>query len=139
MTPPPKVAVGAILLDGDRVLLVERGTPPGAGLWSVPGGKVEPGERLAAAVVREVAEETGLAVTCGALVEIVERIGADHHYVIHDYLAHLVGPAAAPVPGDDVRAARWVALADVARLPVTDGLVPVLERARALASAGARG
>ena len=135
----PKVAVGAIVLDGDRVLLVERGAPPGAGLWSVPGGKVEPGERLAAAVVREVAEETGLAVTCGALVEVVERIGADHHYVIHDHLAHLVGPATEPVAGDDVRAARWVAFADVAHLPVTDGLVAVLARARALASAGARG
>jgi 8-oxo-dGTP diphosphatase len=143
MTSPPaalpRVAVGAIVFSGDHVLLVQRATPPGAGLWTVPGGKLEPGETLAAAVVREVREETGLAVTCGALVAVIERVSPGFHYVILDYLATLADAATSPAPtaGDDVGAARWVAWADLAALPLTDGLVAVLERARAqVVSAG---
>jgi ADP-ribose pyrophosphatase YjhB (NUDIX family) len=127
----PRVAVGAIVLSGDRVLLVERGAPPGEGLWTVPGGKLEPGERLAAAVVREVREETGLAVTCGPLVDVVERLGEGYHFVILDYLATAVGETT-PVAGGDARAARWVPWPELADLPLTAGLIPVLERARTL-------
>jgi 8-oxo-dGTP diphosphatase len=136
MTPPrPTVAVAAIVFDpAGRVLLIERGRPPGVGLWSVPGGKVEPGESLAAAVVREVAEETGVAVEVGPLVEVVERIGAEHHYVILDYLAHARAPTV-PRAGDDARAARFVAADELAELPLTDGLAPVLAKARAIAVA----
>jgi 8-oxo-dGTP diphosphatase len=136
MTPPrPTVAVAAIVFDpAGRVLLIERGRPPGVGLWSVPGGKVESGESLAAAVVREVAEETGVAVEVGPLVEVVERIGAEHHYVILDYLAHARAPTA-PRAGDDARAARFVAPDELAGLPLTDGLAPVLAKARAIAVA----
>jgi len=131
----PRIAVGAIIFDRDRVLLVERGTPPAVGRWTVPGGKLELGETLAAAVVREVHEETGLVVRCGPLVEVVERVsvaGGDeaYHYVILDYLATVDAPAD-PVPGDDVRAARWVPWAELDTLPLTDGLAPVLDRARA--------
>jgi 8-oxo-dGTP diphosphatase len=139
MTSPPdipRVAVGAIVFSGDHVLLVQRATPPGAGLWTVPGGKLEPGETLAAAVAREVREATGLTVTCGRLVDVIERVSPGFHYVILDYLATLTAAAndSAPTPtaGDDVSAARWVASADLASLPLTEGLVPVLERARAL-------
>jgi 8-oxo-dGTP diphosphatase len=143
MTPPavPRVAVGAILFHADRVLLVERGAPPGVGLWTVPGGKLELGEALADAVVREVREETGLAIACGPLVEVVERFSDGAiHYVILDYLATLAAPPPAgaappePVPGDDVRAARWVAWSELAALPLTAGLVPVLERARVVST-----
>ena len=97
--PRPTVAVGAIVFDDrGRVLLVKRGRAPARGLWSLPGGKVDGGETLAAAVAREVLEETGVTVDVGALVEVVERIvsepsdGGDDaarwHYVILDYLAH---------------------------------------------------
>jgi 8-oxo-dGTP diphosphatase len=66
--PTPTVAVGAFVFDPEgRVLLVERGQPPGAGLWTVPGGRLEPGETLAQGVAREVREETGLVVEVGAL------------------------------------------------------------------------
>ena len=139
MTRPPErwpvVAVAAIVFDdAGRVLLIERGRPPGVGLWSVPGGRVELGEALAAAVVREVREETGLDVEPGPLVEIVERVSTaeagSYHYVILDYLAHLrPGAASAPRAGDDVTAARWVSRAELASLPLTDGLVLVIERA----------
>jgi mutator protein MutT len=127
----PVVAVGAIVFDGDRVLLIERGSPPSVGLWTVPGGKVEPGERLADAVVREVREETGLDVTCGPLVDVVERISTAYHYVIVDYVAYGAGE---PVAAGDARAARWVALDELDGLPLTDGLRPVVDRARALSS-----
>ena len=131
------VAVAGIVFDeAGRVLLVERGRPPGVGLWTVPGGRLELGEAIADAVAREVREETGLVVTCGPLVEIVERVtvteAGTYHYVILDHRATLVGGAATPVAGDDVTAARWVAADELASLPLTDGLIPVLERARAI-------
>nr|MBA3540482.1 NUDIX hydrolase [Deltaproteobacteria bacterium] len=105
--PTPTVAVGAFVFDdAGRVLLVERGRPPGVGLWTVPGGKLEPGETLAAAVAREVLEETGLVVEVGPLVEVVERISDGYHYVILDYLARVIGGQL--LAADDVRAARFV-------------------------------
>ena len=141
--PHPVLAVAAIVFDAaGRVLLVERGRPPGVGLWSVPGGRVEHGESLAAAVAREVLEETGLAIEVGPLVEVIERLltGADgaYHYVILDFLAAPIttdatdAPAAAPRGADDARAARWVDAAELATLPLTDGLIPVIDAARAL-------
>ncbi|MBA3820493.1 MAG: NUDIX hydrolase [Deltaproteobacteria bacterium] len=127
---PPQVAVGAIVFAADgRVLLVERGRPPGVGLWSVPGGKLEQGETLAQAAAREVREETGLIVEVGALACVVEWMGDDYHYVILDYLARPIGGTLAA--GDDVREARFVAWTDLEALPLTEGLVDVLARARA--------
>lgn len=126
----PTVAVGAFVFDRDgRVLLVERGTPPAEGLWSVPGGKLEPGETLAQAVAREVREETGLVVEVGALACVVERMSEGYHYVILDYLAHVIGGELAPA--SDVRAVRWVTGDDLPTMFLTDGLLPLLDRARA--------
>ena len=134
MTAVPRVAVGAFIFDpAGRVLLVERGRPPGEGLWSVPGGKLEPGETLAQAVAREVREETGLVVEVGALACVVERMGEDHHFVILDYLARVIGGDLAAA--DDVRAARFVDEAELQALPLTEGLVEVLTRARAMYAA----
>lgn len=123
----PVVAVAAIVFDDQgRVLLIERARPPGVGLWSVPGGKLEPGETLRAAVAREVLEETGLEVEVGELVEVIERMGDGWHYVILDYLARVTGGALRA--GDDVSDARWVS--DLATLPLTDGLEAVVDKAR---------
>jgi len=126
--PRPTVAIAAIVFDADdRVLLVRRGRPPGEGLWTVPGGKLESGETLTAGVEREVREETGLDVTCGALVAVVERLGAGWHYVILDYLAELRGGTLRAA--DDVTDARWFSRADLDALTCTEGLAPVIDLA----------
>jgi 8-oxo-dGTP diphosphatase len=134
-TPRPTVAVGAIVFDAlGRVLLIQRGRPPGVGLWTVPGGRVELGETLAGAVEREVLEETGLRVECGALVEVVERItvegDATWHYVILDFLARVASGDLAK--GDDAADARWFAIDELDRAPLTEGLLPVIDKARRL-------
>jgi ADP-ribose pyrophosphatase YjhB (NUDIX family) len=124
----PAVAVAAIVFDDDgRVLLVQRGRPPGAGLWTVPGGKVEAGEWLSDALVREVREETGLSIEVGPMVTVVERLGDEWHYVILDYLARVVGGTL--VAADDVTDARFVARAELAALDLTEGLVDVIDLA----------
>jgi 8-oxo-dGTP diphosphatase len=121
------LAVGAIIIDGDRVLLIRRAKPPAQDRWSVPGGKVEPGETLEQACAREVREETGLEVEVGPLVEIVERAGEGYHYEIHDFHARVRGGTLAAA--SDCAEVRWVTLDEAAQLPTTDGLLPVLERA----------
>ncbi len=126
----PIVAVAAIVFDSaGRVLLIERGKPPGVGLWSVPGGRLEGAETLAQGVAREVREETGLLVEVGPLACVIERMGDDHHFVILDYLARVIGGTLAAA--SDARAARWVTADELPALALTDGLVDVLERARA--------
>lgn len=100
--------------------MVLRGRPPGAGLWSLPGGRVEAGETDAEALARELREETGLAVAVGALVGSVEVSGFD----VHDYFCTVTGGSLRA--GDDAADVRWVPLAEVAALPVTAGLVETL-------------
>jgi 8-oxo-dGTP diphosphatase len=105
--------------------LIRRGHDPGAGLWSLPGGRIEPGETDEQAVVREIREETGLIVVCDRLVGSVERPGLDGAVVdIRDYAAIITGGELAA--GDDAADARWVSPADLASLPVTGGLVEAL-------------
>jgi 8-oxo-dGTP diphosphatase len=118
--------VGAIITDdGGRLLLIKRGHDPGAGLWSLPGGRVEPGETDEQAVVREIREETGLTVVCDRLVGSVKREGVDGAILdIRDYAATVTGGGLAA--GDDAADARWVNPADLATLPVTGGLVEAL-------------
>jgi 8-oxo-dGTP diphosphatase len=117
---------GAVVHDAaGRLLLVRRGREPGRGLWSLPGGRCEPGETAAAAAVREVREETGLEVAAGAVVGRVERPGpAGAVYVIDDVACTVTGGELAP--GDDADEVRWVAAAELAVLPLTDGLVDAL-------------
>ena len=134
MSPPlPTVCVGAIAVDAERLLLIRRRRPPGAGLWSVPGGRVEAGETVAEAVVRELAEETGLEGVCGMLLGWVERIDDDHHFVILDFIAEVLEPEPV-VAGDDAAEVRWVPLDDVAELPLVDGLAEFLHEHGVLAT-----
>ena len=121
----PQLCVGAVVVEEGRLLLIRRGTPPGQGRWSVPGGRVETGETLGEAVVRELAEETGLDGLCGSLLGWVERIHADHHFVILDFVVEVLEPAE-PVAGGDAAEAAWVPLEDVAELDLVDGLAEFL-------------
>ena len=134
MSPPrPVVCVGAVAVDAERLLMIRRANPPGAGAWSVPGGRVEPGETVAEAVVRELEEETGLEAVCGQLLGWVERIDDEHHFVILDFLAEVLEPDPL-VAGDDALEVRWVPLADVAELPLVDGLAEFLHEHGVLAT-----
>ena len=121
----PQVCVGAVAVDADRLLMIRRGHGPAAGLWSVPGGRVEAGELLAEAVVRELTEETGVEGVCGELVGWVERFEDDEHYVILDFHVDVL-EGTSPVAGDDAAEARWVPLMDVAELNLVDGLAEFL-------------
>ncbi|WP_030173084.1 NUDIX hydrolase [Spirillospora albida] len=118
--------VGGIVRDGaGRLLLVRRANPPAAGLWSVPGGRVEPGEDDGAAVARELREETGLEVSIGAFVGTVDRDGPGGIvYEIHDYAATVTGGALRA--GDDAADARWFAPGELGDLPVAPGVLDAL-------------
>ncbi len=117
--------MGAIAVFDEAILLVRRGRGPAQGTWSVPGGRVETGESLAEAVVRELAEETGLTGVCESLVGWAERIGPDYHYVILDFSVTILSDED-PVAGDDAAEARWVPLYEVADLTLADGLAEFL-------------
>lgn len=121
----PEVAVGAIVVDEDDLLLIRRGHGPGAGVWSIPGGQVHRGELLAEAVVRELLEETGLEGICEHLVGWAERIAPDHHFVILDFAVTLL-ERGTPVAGDDALEAAWVPLTEVAELNLAEGLAEFL-------------
>jgi 8-oxo-dGTP diphosphatase len=119
--------VGAVVLDAHgRLLLIRRGHEPSRGLWSVPGGRVEPGESPAAAVEREVREETGLAVRAGAEVGRVRIPGPGVVYAVVDYACTLLEPDAVPVAGDDADAVTFADAAELARLPCTPLLLETL-------------
>ena len=121
----PELCVGAVVVHEGHLLLVQRGRPPGVGLWSVPGGRVEPGETMAAAVVREIHEETGLRVEVGPLIGWVERISPEHHFVIFDFAATVIGETLL-VAGDDAAAADWVALETLHTYELVPGLAEFL-------------
>jgi len=133
--PEVVVCVGALVYDDEaRLLLVKRGQEPGLGLWSLPGGRVQAGEPLADAMVREVLEETGLLVSPGSIVGTVERAGPDGMvYAITDFAARpMSGRLQA---GDDAADARFVFAAELADLPLSPGLYQTLREWHALPSA----
>ncbi len=118
--------VGAVVKDSQgRLLLIKRGHEPGAGLWSLPGGRIEPGETDAEALVREMLEETGLIVEPGRLIGQVRRPGIAGDVIdIKDYAATVTGGTLRA--GDDAADARWVGTEELGALAVTDGLVEAL-------------
>jgi ADP-ribose pyrophosphatase YjhB (NUDIX family) len=118
--------VGAVVFDAQgRLLMIQRGHDPGAGLWSIPGGRIEPGETDEQALVRELLEETNLQVMVGRLVGRVRREGPSGTVIdIRDYAATVA--AGTLCAGDDAADARWVTAAELGRLEVTEGLIEAL-------------
>jgi 8-oxo-dGTP diphosphatase len=135
----PRAAVGAVVLDGDQVLLVRRGEPPSQGRWSIPGGLIHVGERIEDAVSREVEEECGITVELLGLCGVIDRIipgespspagpaRVRYHYIIIDYVARPTGGRLRA--GSDAAEARWVPIADLARYETTEALAAMIHRA----------
>jgi ADP-ribose pyrophosphatase YjhB (NUDIX family) len=142
----PLVGVGAVIVEEGRVLLVQRGTEPAKGKWSIPGGLIDVGESLREAVAREVREETGLLVEPLELIELLDRIHRDgdrvrYHYVIADYLCRVVGGTL--LAASDADAVRWVERAEwnshsaLGIEPITARVIEAgWQRARELAKTG---
>jgi 8-oxo-dGTP diphosphatase len=128
----PEVAVGAVCIRAGRLLLVRRGRGVAVGRWSLPGGRLRFGEDLAAAVRRELLEETGLEVAVGPLVGIAERVGEGRHYVILDFRVEVPDDAEAHA-GDDAAAVTWATRDDLAHLHLVDRLVEFLDEHGVLA------
>jgi mutator protein MutT len=125
--------VGGVVIADGRALLIRRGNPPLEGEWSIPGGTLEVGEMLLDAVRRELAEETGIEVRVGDLIEVFERIFPDgegqpkYHFVILDYLCEAVrGTARA---GSDVTDVAWAAESELQKYLLTPTATRVIKKA----------
>jgi 8-oxo-dGTP diphosphatase len=129
--PSPVPAVGVVCLRGEEVLLIRRGTPPRQGEWSLPGGRIEPGERTVDAALRELREETGVEAEITGLIDVVDGVfpEAGRHYVLIDYAARWL--SGEPVAGDDAMEARFVPLDGI------EGLVSWAETRRIIRMAAA--
>jgi 8-oxo-dGTP diphosphatase len=128
----PIVGVGAIVVDGDRALVVRRATEPLKGQWSIPGGMLELGEKLREGVAREVKEETGLIVEPGEVLDVFDSIfpddsgGFPYHYVLVDFLCRAIGGELAA--SSDVDAAKWVTSEELDGLEMKPVTVAVIRK-----------
>ena len=140
----PIVGVGGVIVKDGKAVIVKRANAPYKGQWSIPGGRVELGESLAEALVREMREETGLDVQIGPLIEVFERIQWDdepqppararrlrYHFVIVDYVCTPVGGALCA--GDDAAEARWVASDELGQYEIRSSAVDVIRKGLRLA------
>lgn len=121
--------VGAVVTDETgRIVVVRRRYAPSAGRWSLPGGRVEPGETLVEAVGREVLEETGLVVDVQGLIGCIDIPHGDVTYDVSDYAATVRGAPTPLVSGDDAADARWVTRDELADLDTSPGLFDTLDQ-----------
>ncbi len=121
------LGASAVIVDHGAIVLVQRGHEPMRGLWSVPGGRVEPGETFAEAAAREAYEETGLEVRIGEELWQLTIPDGDRTFEVHDFAAVVTGGTLRA--GDDADDVRWVPFDELAALPLTNGLVGYLTRA----------
>lgn len=122
----PIAAVGVLIQDKDKVLLIKRGTEPGEGLWSIPGGMIELGETAREAGKREVKEEIGLRVKLDRLIDVFDRIFLDEngvvesHYVIMDFLGHPVGGVVKPTK--EAKSYKWLKIDEADSFPTSEDI-----------------
>lgn len=121
MTDRPEVAIGAVVVRDDALLMVRRGHGPAAGAWSVPGGRIERGETAAEAVVRELLEETGLVGVCGPLIGWVELISDEAHFVVLNFEVVILDDGD-PVAGSDAAEALWIPVVELDTYRLVAGL-----------------
>lgn len=137
------MAVGAVVVKDEAVLLVRRRQPPNLGLWAIPGGSVELGETLQEAAEREILEETGIRVRAGAPVYVFDTVDRDeagrvrYHYVIADLMAEYVGGE--PTAGDDALEARWITPGELGSLAVSATTADLLRNTLGFGKGPARG
>lgn len=128
----PIIGVGAVIVEGARVLLVRRDTEPLRGEWSVPGGMLELGEKLRDGVRREALEETGVRVEPGEVLDVFDSIFADglgktqYHYVLIDYLCRVISGEAQA--GSDVSDVRWVSLEALPAMGLRESVEQVVRK-----------
>lgn len=133
----PIPSVGAVILNREHILLVQRGQPPSAGKWTFPGGIVELGESPEHAIIREVKEECHIDIAVLGVIDVVNRVFRDeknaikYHYVIIDYLARCLDESDRPkqgslLPATDVLDARWIPLQEVLHYELTEGLLSII-------------
>src|SRR5258707_11925040 len=130
----PFVGVGAVVVDGGRVLLVRRAHEPAKGEWSLPGGAVEAGETMEVAIAREVREETGLGVDVGPMVDVLDRIRFDadgrvlYHFVLVDFLCKSNGGGTLCC-GSDASDVMWVSVMELPHYGLADTTIRVIQKA----------
>jgi ADP-ribose pyrophosphatase YjhB (NUDIX family) len=129
----PQLAVSAAIFRDGKILLVRRARPPGKGLYSLPGGRIEFGETVAGALHREVAEETGLTIEIIGLAgwrEVMPTRPGDGHYIVMSFAARWI--AGDPILNDELDAFSWAAPELPGELPLTEGLQTIIDSARRL-------
>lgn len=128
----PMVGVGVLIQDGERYLIIKRAAEPDAGLWTIPGGLVEVGEKAAEAAIREAREETGLDIEIMDVLDVVDKIERDEsarvrfHYVIIDYLA--IPEGGSLKAASDALDARWVEAGDFTSYDLSPTFIELLKR-----------
>jgi len=125
----PLVGIGAIIIEGDRIVLVKRANPPIQGHWSIPGGVLEVGEMVREAAVREAREETGLIVEPGELLGVYDRIlehRVQYHYVLIDFLCRPLGGEL--LAASDAAEVRWFTREELPALNLADDTLDVIKQ-----------
>ncbi|MBN2425296.1 MAG: NUDIX hydrolase [Calditrichaceae bacterium] len=127
----PVIGVGAVVIHKNKILLVKRKNPPSMGLWAIPGGKVNSGEKMKDAVERETIEETGIKIKCGEIIHVFEVIEYEKqdklkfHYIIVDFLAEYLSGNV--ISGDDAEDAGWFSAQELTSMRLNEEMIKLLK------------